>query len=76
MVPRYHLHLVSCDQPIIDFDGIEADGDHDVCAGALEVISEVRADPEQYAKWRDWHIEIVEDTGRIVVTIPFAPLTH
>lgn len=71
-MPLFRFHLVCPDDRLVDEDGLDCADAQDAAEGAAALVAEIRRDPAAHAQWRAWTIEIADEDGRVVATIPFA----
>jgi hypothetical protein len=74
---RCYFHLVNGDETIPDDTGIEVSDLEDAKAQALQAIDDLRDEAIQAgASWQDWRLDIVDRSGRILLSIPLDPTIH
>jgi hypothetical protein len=74
---RCYFHLVNGDETIPDDTGVEVSDVDDAKAQALMAIHEIREEAIQVgASWRGWRLDIVDRSGRILLSIPLEPTLH
>lgn len=73
---RYYFNLTNGETMIHDEEGITASGIQAAVFSAMEAVEELRAqDPLNSDEWQGWWLEIVDDLGRAVQTIPLDVLS-
>ena len=73
---RYYFNLTDGNTMIHDEEGITASGIQAAVFSAMEAVEELRAqDPLNSDEWQGWWLEIVDDLGRAVQTIPLDVLS-
>ena len=71
MSSRYHFNLTDGREVIRDEDGIELSDIRIALVHAFETIEELRKeDPATLDDWTGWRLEIMDDGGRTVHSIP------
>jgi len=71
MSSRYHFNLTNDREVIRDEDGIELSDVRIALVHAFETIEELRnEDPASLDDWTGWRLEIIDDFGRTVHSIP------
>ena len=74
---RCYFHLVNGDETILDEVGIEVSDLATAQAMALQAIGDIRNEAlELGASWQGWRLDIVEPSGRVLLTIPLDPTVH
>jgi hypothetical protein len=67
---RYYFHLASRHESIVDdsgFEVVDADAVHHQVAQAVQELRQ-GADHDE-ADWRDWQLDVVDETGRLFISI-------
>jgi len=68
---RCYFNLVDGSEVIRDRKGIEVSGPEEARAEAHQALTEQRqADPVAAQEWRGWTLNAVDDTGRLLFSIP------
>ncbi len=69
---RCFFHLVGpADELLTDDTGVEVASADDARAEALKAIDEIRReDPNETSSWFGWNLEIVDEAGEVISTIP------
>ena len=74
---RCYFHLVNGDETILDEVGIEVSDLATAQAMALQAIGDIRNEAlELGASWQGWRLDIVEPSGRVLLSIPLDPTVH
>ena len=74
---RCYFHLVNSDEAILDDVGIEVSDLATVKDMALQAIDDIRNEAlELGASWQGWRLDIVEPSGRVLLSIPLDPTVH
>jgi hypothetical protein len=74
---RCYFHLVNSHEEILDDEGIEVLNLEDVKAQALVAIEDIREEAIQLdASWRGWRLDIVDPSGRVLLSIPLDPTIY
>jgi hypothetical protein len=72
-----YFHLVHTHERIVDEAGIEVS---DLAAAhyqALKAIQELRQEGEaDEVDWRGWHLEVVDEAGNVLLSIPLNVAQH
>ncbi|MBL0405854.1 hypothetical protein JKG68_17985 [Microvirga aerilata] len=72
-----YFHLVHAHERILDETGIEVSNLEAAHYQALKAIQELREETEAgEIDWRDWHLEVVDEAGNILLSIPLATAQH
>jgi hypothetical protein len=74
---RCYFHLVNGHESIPDDTGIEVSDlttAQDMALQAIEDISEEAI--QQGASWQGWRLDIVDSSGRVLLSIPLDPTFH
>ena len=72
-MPRYFFHLHGAGRRIPDEKGTELPDIATAHAAALDSIKVILDDPQDGAGYSTWSIEIADDSGQTVLTVPFHP---
>lgn len=73
---RYYFNLANGETMIRDAEGIAASSIQAAVLSAMEAVEELRAqNPLNSDEWQGWWLEIVDDLGRAVQTIPLDVLS-
>ncbi|MET0744954.1 MAG: hypothetical protein ABWY78_16400 [Microvirga sp.] len=68
---RCYFNLLNASDVIKDTDGIEVDDVEEARAQAMRAVEELREDDDlANDDWQGWQLEVVDDTGAILFTIP------
>jgi hypothetical protein len=74
---RCYFHLVNGHESIPDDTGIEVSGLTTAQDMALQAIEDIREEAiQQGASWQGWRLEIVDRSGRVLLSIPLDPTFH
>jgi hypothetical protein len=74
---RCYFHLVNSHETIPDDTGIEVSNLEDAKAQALQAIEDIREEAIQLgASWQGWRLDIVDRSGRVLLSIPLDPTLH
>lgn len=73
---RYYFNLTDGNTMIRDEEGIEVASLQAAVLAAMESVEELRAqDPLNSNEWQGWRLEIIDDSGRALLTIPLDVLS-
>ena len=70
-MPRYHFHARGPDRYIPDLAGYELDDLATARDLAVETIRDMASDPFHRGDLRHWIMQVADENGRTIVTIPF-----
>jgi hypothetical protein len=74
---RCYFHLVNGHETIPDDMGVEVSDLDDAKTQALIAIHEIREEAiQQGASWQGWRLDIVDPSGRVLLSIPLNPTFH
>ena len=74
---RCYFHLVNGDETILYEVGIAVSELATAQAMALQAIGDIRNEAlELGASWQGWRLDIVDPSGRVLLTIPLHPTVH
>ncbi|MFL5021372.1 MAG: DUF6894 family protein [Microvirga sp.] len=74
---RCYFHLVNGHETIPDDMGVEVSDLDDAKTQALIAIHEIREEAiQQGALWQGWRLDIVDPSGRVLLSIPLNPTFH
>jgi hypothetical protein len=74
---RCYFHLVNGQESIPDDTGIEVSDLTTAQDMALQAIEDIREEAiQQGASWQGWRLDIVDRSGRILLSIPLDPTSH
>lgn len=74
---RCYFHLVNGHESIPDDVGIEVSNLTTAEEMALQAINDIRAEAlELGASWHGWRLDIVDPSGRVLLSIPLDPTVH
>jgi hypothetical protein len=74
---RCYFHLVNGHETIPDDMGVEVSNLDDAKTQALIAIHEIREEAiQQGALWQGWRLDIVDPSGRVLLSIPLNPTFH
>jgi hypothetical protein len=74
---RCYFHLVSSHESIPDDIGIEVSDLAMAEEMALQAIEGIREEAiQQGASWQGWRLDIVDRSGRVLLSIPLDPTLH
>ena len=74
---RCYFHLVNGDETILDEVGIEVSDLTTAQAMALQAIGDIRNEAlEHGASWQGWRLDLVDPSGRVLLSIPLDPMLH
>ena len=74
---RCYFHLVNGDETILDEVGIAVSDLATAQAMALQAIDDIRNEAlELGASWQGWRLDVVESSGRVLLSIPLDPTVH
>jgi hypothetical protein len=77
VIMRCYFNLVDGYQKILDHDGIEVFDLDQARMQALKAIAELlEEDEEAQDDWRNWTLEVTNDRGAILFTIPLNGILH
>ena len=68
-MPRYFFHLCDKLQRILDWDGLELADDETAVREASQAVRELRGENEMPADMKEWSFQVVDETGRLVISI-------
>ncbi|MBM6595173.1 DUF6894 family protein [Microvirga pudoricolor] len=70
-IMRCYFNLLSGSDTIKDTDGIEVDDVEEARAQAMKAVEELREDDDMSNEdWQGWRLEVVDEDGGILFTIP------
>jgi len=76
IVKRYYFHLVDGNDIIPDHVGVEATDLEEARREALKAIHEFRREsPGSAAEWKDWRIDVADDSGTTLLSINLSDLS-
>jgi hypothetical protein len=71
---RCYFHLVNSQEEILDEEGIEVSDLETMECFALQALHEIRGEAIQLgASWQGWRLEVVDQAGSVLLTIPLEP---
>jgi len=71
---RCYFHLLNSHEEILDREGLEVSDLETMQCFALQALHEVREEAiELGASWQGWRLEVVDQAGSVLLTIPLAP---
>ena len=71
---RCYFHLVNSHEQILDEEGLEVLNLETMECFALQALHEIREEAIQLgASWQGWRLEVVDQAGRVLLTIPLDP---
>jgi hypothetical protein len=74
---RCYFHLVNSHESITDDIGIEVSDLTKAEEIALQAIEDIREEAiQQGASWQGWRLDIVDRSGRALLSIPLDPTFH
>jgi hypothetical protein len=74
---RCYFHLVNGPESIPDDTGIEVSDLTTAQDMALQAIEDIREEAiQQGASWHGWRLDIVDRSGRVLLSIPLDPTFH
>jgi hypothetical protein len=74
---RCYFHLVISHESIPDDTGIEVSDLTTAQDMALQAIEDIRVEAiQQGASWQGWRLDIVDRSGRVLLSIPLDPTFH
>jgi hypothetical protein len=74
---RCYLQLVNSHESIPDDTGIEVSDLAKAEEVALQAIEDIREEAtQQGASWQGWRLDIVDRSGRVLLSIPLDPTLH
>jgi hypothetical protein len=74
---RCYFHLVSSHESIPDDIGIEVSDLAMAEEMALQAIEDIREEAiQQGASWQGWRLDIMDRSGRVLLSIPLDPTLH
>jgi hypothetical protein len=74
---RCYFHLVNGHESIPDDTGIEVSDLTTAQDMALQAIEDIREEAiQQGTSWHGWRLDIVDRSGRILLSIPLDPTFH
>lgn len=71
-----YFHLVHTHERIVDETGIEVSDLEAAHYQALKAIQELRQEGEDDVDWRGWQLEVVDETGSVLLSIPLDTAQH
>jgi hypothetical protein len=74
---RCYFHLMNGHESIPDDTGIEVSDLTTAQDMALQAIEDIQEEAiEQSASWQGWRFDIVDPSGRVLLSIPLDPTFH
>jgi hypothetical protein len=74
---RCYFHLMNGHESIPDDTGIEVSDLTTAQDMALQAIEDIQEEAiEQGASWQGWRFDIVDPSGRVLLSIPLDPTFH
>jgi hypothetical protein len=74
---RCYFHLVNSHESIPDDTGIEVSDLTTAQDMALQAIEDIQVEAiQQGASWQGWRLDIVDRSGRVLLSIPLDPTFH
>ena len=74
---RCYFHLVNSHETIRDTIGIEISSLATAQEFALQAIDDLREEAIQAgASWQGWRLDVVDQGGKILLSIPLEPILH
>ena len=74
---RCYFHLVNGEEMILDDTGIDVSDLATAKEMALQAVEDIRTEAIQLgASWQGWRLDIVDPTGRSLLSIPLDPTIH
>jgi len=74
---RCYFHLVNSHEAVPDDTGVEVSDFTTAQHFALEAIHEIRQEAIQMgASWQGWRLDVVDQGGRVLLSIPLEPTLH
>lgn len=72
-----YFHLVHRHERILDETGIEVSDLEAAHYQAIKAIQELRQEGgSEDIDWRDWHLEVVDESGAVLLSIPLDTAQH
>jgi hypothetical protein len=68
-MPRYFFHLADSSERILDPDGLELASDTTAILEATQAVRELLDEDQAQATWNGWSLQVVDEGGRVVVSI-------
>ena len=69
-MPRYYFHLTDGKHARFDLDGMDLQDDDAATTEANLEVSDMRNDPDGQRDWAEWLIQVSDETGRTVISLP------
>lgn len=74
---RCFFHLVNSHESILDDEGVEVSNLETAEVFALQAIDDIRNEAIQAgASWQGWRLDVVDPSGKVLLTIPLEPTRH
>lgn len=74
---RCFFHLVNGHETILDDEGVEVSNLETAQLFALQAIEDVRNEAIQVdASWQGWRLDVVDPSGKVLLTIPLEATLH
>ena len=71
---RCYFHLMNSHEAILDDTGIQVSDVETMECHALQAIHDIRQEAEQIgADWQGWRLDIMDCSGRVLLSIPLEP---
>jgi hypothetical protein len=70
-MPRYYFVVSSPLGAEADEDGLDLPGNLEAREWAVRAVDEIRAENPN-ADWTNWHVEVLDAAGTVLVAIPLA----
>jgi hypothetical protein len=77
LMARVYFNLVRRNEVILDGEGMDVADVDQVTLDVIETLRELQdADPAQRTDWSDWSVNITDEAGTVVRTIPLRTTRH
>ena len=71
VVPHYYFNARGRDCYFADNNGVDLADPQGAYDHAVQIVRDLASNPEELWLYGDWTMEIVDETGRIVLAVPF-----
>ena len=72
-MPRYYFHLTDGKHACSDADGLDLPDDEAALTEAKLEAWDLRNDPGDRCDWAEWIIQVFDEKGRSVISLPIEP---
>ncbi|MCB8823037.1 DUF6894 family protein [Microvirga rosea] len=77
VIMRCYFNLIDNYEKILDHDGIEVTDLDQARVQAIKAIEELLEEEEEFAEdWRNWTLEVTNETGKVLLSIPLNSILH